>query len=358
MNAVAHGHTVRYRGPRRHMTHPRADGAGALQAPCAGREQPRPVGFASLSRTVRRACSVVGVRALTSAAGDLARRGALARVYAHFFPEEWQGEVESGGESLLHGAQVACGVALRLLRHIARTDLLPLEEWALDDLEMAMGDTDAEAPHALSSIPLYPTFGFDWEQCDNGDEQASAGLLVLMAILISDSGVGLLLEEMLRVEAEQEAESCGAGEESSAARAARRWEHAQVVLERVTTTDQVAALCTGAGAAFARLGEPWASVPLLASYLVADTPNGYLNLVAETWSGTEEYPWTVENVRLLAAEWMEAKALLTRIDAAMNTLAQPEAVDMLLAALTETFDMHDRAREGGAARAAASTTHA
>jgi len=58
-----------------------------------------PVGLATLCSTVRRACSAVDVRALAGTVGDLAERGALARVYAHFFPEEWGRAGERWGGS-------------------------------------------------------------------------------------------------------------------------------------------------------------------------------------------------------------------------------------------------------------------
>jgi hypothetical protein len=268
----------------------------------------------------------------------MAERGALARVYAHVFPEEWHGEVERGGESLLHSTRAACGVASRLLEHIARADLFPIEDWALDDLQLAAdGDAD-EVPRALSYIPLYPAFGFDWEPYQGGDERPSAGLLVLMALLINDADLPDMLRETLQSEAEREAAREDTTGEEGAELAASRWEEARPLLDRVTTGEQVAALFADAGGAFARLGEPWASVPLVASYLVADTPNGYLNLDGESWGGTEDYAWTVENVHLLVDEWTQAKVLLDRIAAAMHLLAQPEAVDILLAALTETVD--------------------
>jgi hypothetical protein len=176
--------------------------------------------------------------------------------------------------------------------------------------------------------------------------------LVLMALLINDSALPDMLRETVRSEAEREAAGEGMSDEEGAELAAGRWEEARTLLDRVTTGEQVAALLADAGGSFARLGEPWASVPLLATYLVADTPNGYLNLDAESWGGTEDYAWTVENVRLLADEWTQAKGLLDRIANAMHLLAQPEAVDILLAAFMETVDAHDHAGNAGATRAA------
>jgi hypothetical protein len=309
----------------------------------AGRDYWRPVGLATLCRTVRRACSGVNGQALAGLVSDIAERGALARVYAHCFPDEWQGEVERGGESLLHSTRAACGVALRLVEHITRADLFPIEDWALDELQVAAdGDGDAdEAPRALSYIPLYPAFGFDWEPYSGGDERPSAGLLVLMALLINDANLPDLLREALQSEAEREVVREGTTGEEGAELAAGRWEEARTLLDRVASSDQIAAILADDAGAFARLGEPWASVPLLASYLVADTPNGYLNLDAESWGGAEEYAWTVENVRLLADEWTQAKVLLDRIAGAMHLLAQQEAMDILLAALMETFAARD-----------------